>query len=263
MYTETDMLQRTLLLLGDETMERIKHTKVIVFGVGGVGSWCVESLVRSGMCHITIVDSDRVCFSNINRQLMATIKTVGQVKVEALKERLLTLNPDADIKACQQVFNEETAKDFQLEEYDYIIDAIDSLKDKALLIEMACNTKAHFFSSMGAALKLDPTRIRVAEFWKVQGCPLARALRQRFKKQKSRPAHKFLCVYSEELLKNKKRDAESSASSNLKDTLNEINQPNNDKQDLHRAQPNGSIMHITAIFGLTIAGLVLQDIAEK
>ena len=199
MGIERGIFNRAQLLLGSDAMERLNSIKVIIFGVGGVGSWCAESLVRSGISHMTVVDSDRVCITNINRQLMATVKTVGQVKVEALKERLLTINPMAEIDARQQIFSEETADSFCLDSYDYIIDAIDSLKDKRLLIEMACNTKAVFFSSMGAALKMDPTRIKVAEFWKVEGCPLARALRQRFKRLKRKPARKFLCVYSDEL----------------------------------------------------------------
>ena len=194
MGIERGIFNRAQLLLGSDAMERLGKIRVIIFGVGGVGSWCAESLVRSGISHLTVVDSDRVCITNINRQLMATVKTVGQVKVEALKERLLTINPMAEIDARQQIFSEETANSFCLESYDYIIDAIDSLKDKRLLIEMACQTKAVFFSSMGAALKMDPTRIKVAEFWKVEGCPLARALRQRFKRLKRKPARKFLCV---------------------------------------------------------------------
>ena len=112
---------------------------------------------------------------------MATTKTVGQVKVEALKERLLTINPSAEITALQKIFSQETAKEFDLDSYDYIIDAIDSLKDKAQLILLACQTKAKLFSSMGAALKLDPTRIKVTEFWKVQGDPLAGAIRKKLK----------------------------------------------------------------------------------
>ena len=164
MGIERGIFNRAQLLLGSDAMERLGKIRVIIFGVGGVGSWCAESLVRSGISHLTVVDSDRVCITNINRQLMATVKTVGQVKVEALKERLLTINPMAEIDARQQIFSEETANSFCLESYDYIIDAIDSLKDKRLLIEMACQTKAVFFSSMGAALKMDPTRIKVAEF---------------------------------------------------------------------------------------------------
>ena len=182
------MFQRAELLLGNEAMECIAQKRVIIFGVGGVGSWCAECLVRSGIHQLTIVDSDRVCITNVNRQLMATTLTVGQVKVDVLKERLLTINPQAEITALQKVFTQETADEFGLESYDYIIDAIDSLKDKALLILMACQTNAKLFSSMGAALKMDPTRIRVTEFWKVQGDPLARALRNRFKHDKQFPA---------------------------------------------------------------------------
>ena len=234
MAIEQAIFRRAELLLGDEAMSRIAEKRVIIFGVGGVGSWCAESLVRSGIRELTIVDSDCVSVTNINRQLMATTKTVGQVKVDALKERLLTINPSAEITALQQVFNAETASQFGLEEYDYIIDAIDSLKDKALLILLACQTKAKLFSSMGAALKLDPTRIKTAEFWKVTGDPLARALRNRFKRDKQFPKRKFQCVYSDELLQNQKPI---------------------DPDD----KGNGSIVHITAIFGMMLAGLVIQD----
>ena len=247
-------------------MERLNSIKVIIFGVGGVGSWCAESLVRSGISHLTVVDSDRVCITNINRQLMATVKTVGQVKVEALKERLLTINPMAEIDARQQIFSEETADSFCLDSYDYIIDAIDSLKDKRLLIEMACNTKAVFFSSMGAALKMDPTRIKVAEFWKVEGCPLARALRQRFKRLKRKPARKFLCVYSDELLENKGHNASCGTEKCMCPKAK--NGPGdaallNHEWCSSKAQINGSLMHITAIFGMTIAGLVVKDAAGR
>jgi len=234
MAIEPAIFRRAELLLGDEAMSRIAEKRVIIFGVGGVGSWCAEGLIRSGIRRLTIVDSDFVSVTNINRQLMATTKTVGQVKVDALKERLLTINPSAEITALQQIFTAETAESFELDSYDYIIDAIDSLKDKALLILMATKTQAKLFSSMGAALKLDPTRIRIAEFWKVTGDPLARALRNRFKRDKVFPKRKFQCVYSDELLENKKPI---------------------DPDD----KGNGSIVHITAIFGFMLAGLVIQD----
>ena len=210
------------------------------FGVGGVGSWCAESLVRSGIRQLTIVDSDRVCITNINRQLMATTKTVGQVKVDALKERLLSINP-------KQIFSEETAESFELDTYDYIIDAIDSLKDKAALILLACKTKAKFFSSMGAALKLDPTRIKVTEFWKVQGDPLARAIRKKFKHYGQFPEKKFQVVYSDELLDNLGR------------------QPDDEEvpSTFNKPQTNGSLAHITAIFGFTLAGLVISDAGQR
>ena len=266
MGIERGIFNRAQLLLGSDAMERLGSIKVIIFGVGGVGSWCAESLVRSGISHLTVVDSDRVCITNINRQLMATVKTVGQVKVEALKERLLTINPMAEIDARQQIFSEETADSFCLDSYDYIIDAIDSLKDKRLLIEMACNTKAVFFSSMGAALKMDPTRIKVAEFWKVEGCPLARALRQRFKRLKRKPARKFLCVYSDELLENKGQNASCGPEKCM--CPKSKNGPGdaallNHEWCSSKAQINGSLMHITAIFGMTIAGLVVKDAAGR
>jgi tRNA A37 threonylcarbamoyladenosine dehydratase len=225
------IFHRSELLLGEEAMSRIGEKRVIIFGVGGVGSWCAESLVRSGIKHLTIVDSDSVCVSNINRQLMATTETVGQVKVDVLRERLLTINPSAEITAIHAFFTTETAESFHLDTYDYIIDAIDSLKDKALLILMACETKATFFASMGAALKLDPTRIKIAEFWKVQGDPLARVLRKRFKHEGQYPSRKFLCVYSDELIEAK--------------------------------EGKGSLVHITAIFGFMLSSLVIQDAIKE
>ena len=222
------MFQRAEQLLGTDAMKRIGAQRVIIFGVGGVGSWCAEALVRTGVKHLTLVDFDRVDVTNINRQLMATQQTIGQVKVEALRERLLTINPQAEITALCKLFDEESAPTFALDSYDFIIDAIDSLKDKALLIELACQTKAKFFSSMGAALKLDPTRVQVAEFWKVKGDPLARALRNRFKKQQRFPKRKFKCVFSDEPAR-------------------------------HVGEVKGSLVQITAVFGMTLASLVIQE----
>ena len=262
MAIEQAIFRRAELLLGDEAMDRIGEKRVIIFGVGGVGSWCAESLVRSGIKHLTIVDSDRVCITNINRQLMATTKTVGQVKVDALKERLQSINPSAEITALQQIFTAETAESFQLDTYDYIIDAIDSLKDKALLILMATKTKAKFFSSMGAALKLDPTRIKTAEFWKVHGDPLARALRKRFKRDGQYPKRKFLCIYSDELLENKGHNATCGTEQCMcPKAKNGPGDPSllNHEWCSSKAQINGTLAHITAIFGFMLAGLVVQD----
>lgn len=233
---------RVELLLGEATTIRIAEKHVIVFGVGGVGSWCAESLIRTGIRHLTIVDSDIVCTTNINRQLMATTETVGQPKVEALKARLLAINPEAEIVALQKVFTEENADEFGLNGYDYIIDAIDSLKDKAALILKACASSAILYSSMGAALKLDPTRIRVAEFWKVEGDPLARALRKKFKHQQRFPSKKFQCIFSDELLENQ-------GAQPIEETPSMFN----------KLQTNGSLAHITAIFGFMLAGLVIQN----
>lgn len=241
-----DIFNRARLLLGDEGMKRIAAKRVLLFGVGGVGSWCAESLVRSGIMHLTIVDADTVNVTNVNRQLMATTRTVGQVKVEALKERLLEINPEAEITPFQKLFTAENAADFQLDSYDYIIDCIDSLKDKTALIELASHSPAALFSSMGAALKIDPTRIRVAEFWDVNGDPLARAIRKKFRKEGRETGKPVLCVYSDELLENR----------------GEAQQPSADDV-IKKACVNGSLAHITAIFGHTLAGLVLKDILTR
>ncbi|MBQ2123508.1 MAG: tRNA threonylcarbamoyladenosine dehydratase [Bacteroidaceae bacterium] len=241
-----EIFSRSARLLGTEAMERMAHAKVIVFGVGGVGSWVAEALVRTGFQHITIVDSDVVAESNINRQLMATTLTVGQPKVAALRTHLLTLNPAADVVAMQMAYTAATAQDFGLQDYDYIIDCIDSLEHKASLILHATQTGAKFYSSMGAALKLDPTKIEVAEFWKVKGCPLGAALRRRFKKAGTLPKRRFRCVFSQELKSN--HDLPTSAEAQ-------------GMWDARKAQINGSLVHITAIFGMTLAGMVVQDVA--
>ena len=239
MNTEKEYFQRTELLLGEDTVQSIAEKKVIVFGVGGVGSWCAEGLIRSGIQKLTIVDFDCVCATNINRQLMATPTTIGQAKVDVLKERLLSINPSAKIIAIQEAYNSDTADNFHLEEYDFVIDAIDSLDNKALLIRHACDSGATLFSSMGAALKIDPLKINIAEFWKVKGCPLAAALRRRFKKSGLFPSKKFKCIYSEELLENK-----GNATENGK-------------------RVNGTIAHITAIFGFMLSHLVISTISEE
>lgn len=266
MGIEKGIFKRMELLVGEHVMKKTADTRVIIFGVGGVGSWCAESLVRSGIRHLTIVDSDRVCITNINRQLMATTKTVGRVKVEVLKERLLEINPNAEIDAQQKIYDENTAASFHIEDYDYIIDAIDSLKDKALLILEACKTNAVFYSSMGAALKMDVSKIGVAEFWKVKGCPLARALRGKFRKQKIRPRHKFMCVYSEELLSNIGHNStcgtEHCMCPKAKTGPGDPSLVNHEWCS-SKAQINGTVAHVTAIFGFTIAGLVMNDIYSK
>ncbi len=250
MNLEKSIFNRVALLTGEETINQLKNTRIIIFGLGGVGSWCAESLVRTGIGNITLVDNDIVCATNINRQLPATTKNIGKPKIEVLKERFLEINPNAIVTTKQQVYNQETAESFCLNEFDCIIDAIDSLKDKALLIENACKTNAFFVSSMGAALKSDPQKIKTAEFWNVKGCPLARALRQKFKRLKTFPVKKFTCVYSDELLENQIVEP-------LEDDVNK------ESWSKFKAQANGTFAHITAIFGFTLAGLVVNHLVEK
>lgn len=256
MSIEKDIFQRTELLLGENYILKAKEKKVILFGVGGVGSWCAETLIRSGIGELTIVDSDLVAPSNINRQLMATTKTIGKIKTKVLKERLLEINPEAKITALQKIYSEDTYSDFELDSYDFIIDAIDSLANKVHLIQTATRTKAVFFSSMGAALKLDPTRIKVAEFWKVQGCPLAAALRGRLKKSGG-VSKKFKCVFSDELLKNQGEEIP------IPKAEEDNTELKADNWSAKKARINGTISYMPAMFGMTLAGLVVQAINNQ
>ena len=216
-------------------MTRLKEIRVIIFGTGGVGSWCAEALVRTGLRHLTIVDSDCVADSNCNRQLMATVKTLGRLKVEVLAERFAEISPEAEVTALSLRYTAETAEQFHLEDYDYVVDCIDSVRDKAdLILRTTGNARSKLFSSMGAALRTDPTLVRTAEFRNVKGDALARALRNRFKKEGRFPGRKFRCVYSEEQA----------------------------AHNLFEGDGNGSLMTVTAAFGLTLASLVINDLRK-
>lgn len=251
----SEIFNRAALLTGTAKLEEFTRKRIIIFGVGGVGSWTAETLVRTGFTDITIVDADRVAVSNINRQLPATSSTVGEVKVEVMRRRLLDINPDANITAIHGFYNAGTAGSYDLASYDYIVDAIDSLTDKALLIlrataAMAETRRTVLVSSMGAALKLDPSRIRVDEFWKVKGCPLAAALRRKFKKSGNFPARKFQCVYSDELVPNQPIPTEQVVTTDI--------QPGTQPLTFNKVATNGSLMHITSIFGITLASLIIR-----
>ncbi len=217
---------RTEQLLGTEALARLQQIRVILFGVGGVGGWCAEALVRTGVQHLTIVDFDTVAVSNVNRQVVAVSDNIGRVKVEEMKKRLLAINPDAEIVAVNKKYDATTANDFDLSAYDYVIDAIDTLAQKALLIVEASKSSATLFSSMGAGRKVDASRIRVSEFWKVQGCVLARALRTYFKKTNELPQKAFQCVWSDETAQ----------------------------------KPSGTLAHIVGIFGFRLAECVIKCI---
>ena len=227
-------------LLGTDGLAQLTRARVILFGVGGVGGWCADALVRSGIGHLTLVDPDCVDVTNINRQLPATTRTVGRPKVEVLRERLLEINPLCDVTALQERYT--LGADFQLAGYDVIIDAIHSLTDKANLILEATACPGAFFSSMGAACKMDPTQVRVAEFFDVRGCPLGAALRKRLRKNGTLPAKKFLCVYDEQVLPNLGPELDPGPG---------------------KAVANGTLAPITGIFGFTLAGLAIEHIVGK
>ncbi len=229
-------LQRTALLAGDDMMARMADTRIIVFGVGGVGSWCVEALARTGFGHITIVDPDEVAPSNLNRQLPALHSTLGLPKVEVLARRIADINPACEVTAIAGAYTPDNADTFRIDTYDYVVDAIDSLSDKADLIlrctDPATGPRRKFVSSMGAARKMRPDKVCTAEFWKVDGCPLARALRTRFRRSGIFPKRKFTCVYSPETLPHRKEGPRG---------------------------VNGTFAHATAVFGLTLASLIVDN----
>ncbi|MDP4292027.1 MAG: tRNA threonylcarbamoyladenosine dehydratase [Bacteroidota bacterium] len=265
MNIEKGIFQRTALLFGNDKMDRLASKKVIIFGIGGVGSWCAESLVRTGIKKLTIVDSDRVCITNINRQILATTLTVGEVKTEALKKRLLDINPSAEITAIQKIYNQDNHDQFDLDAYDFIIDAIDSVSSKIHLIRSATRTHAKFFSSMGASLKIDPTKVKIAEFWDVKGCPLAARIRKMIRKG-DLPAKEFQCVYSDELLNNL-GEGTSCGTEKCMCPKSKCS-PGDPELANHewcskKAVINGTVAHITAIFGFTLAGLVIQSIYHE
>jgi len=246
--------QRLAMLAGLDALEKLRRTKVLVFGVGGVGSWCAEALVRSGIGKIGIVDFDTVCASNVNRQLQATGRTLGRAKVEVLKERLLEINPDCEVTAWEKMFSLETAGGFGIETADYVIDAIDSLTHKLDLIETSCASGAvsgvKLFSSMGMARKMDPTRIKAADIWKTQGCPLARVVRQGLRKRGFRG--NFTVVYGEECLDNIPLDF-----------TGDDNVDNIDDKGTNQKIPNGSIVTVTATAGMILASLVLRNVCDN
>lgn len=190
---------RTAALLGSDALQRLREAHVLLFGCGGVGGWAAEALIRTGVGHLALVDKDIVEASNLNRQLVATTNSLGHPKVEALRERLLCINPQAEILTFHAPFTASTAADFPIAESRILLDAIDSVPDKATLILRSCQTPGTtLISAMGAARRTDPLQVRVSDFAKVQGCPLARALRTRFKKDGNWPTRKFLCVWSAE-----------------------------------------------------------------
>ncbi|MBQ6978358.1 MAG: tRNA threonylcarbamoyladenosine dehydratase [Paludibacteraceae bacterium] len=226
-----DFFSRSEALLGAEGMDRLRNARVILFGVGGVGSWCAEALIRTGLTHLTIVDGDVVQSSNVNRQLPATRETIGRPKVEVLRERLLTINPEAEITAIPKNYyadgKTDSSADLQLASYDFLIDAIDSVVAKTDLIINATRVRGmKVFSSMGAALRFDPTTVTTGELMSIKGDALAKAVRARMKKIGLHPYRKVRCVYSTE--------------------------------QAHPCETRGSLMQVTAVFGCTLASMVIN-----
>lgn len=236
---------RTALLLGDLAMKRLAAARVIVMGCGGVGGWCAEALARSGIGHLTVVDSDTVAPSNINRQIIATYPDLCQLKADAMARRIHAIAPHCRVHAVAGVCTAANMHTFDLDGHDIIVDAIDSVADKtALIVAATACRRARLVSSMGAALKTDPGRIRTAPFDKVSGDPLARAIRQRLKKTGQKPRRKFACVYSDENVPNRLE-------------VGPADTPNGTKR------VNGTLVTVTAAFGLHLAHLAIMRIVNR
>ncbi len=191
-----DIFQRTRLLLGDEAMDKLNKSRVAVFGIGGVGGHCTEALVRSGIGGIALIDNDTVAPSNLNRQLVATQSTVGMLKTDAAEARLLDINPEIRIDKYNLFYTPETAEQIDLSQFDYIVDAIDTVAGKLTLAEKAQEAGVPIISSMGAGNKLNPADFEVADIYKTSVCPLAKVMRRECKK---RGIKRLKCVYSKEL----------------------------------------------------------------
>ena len=247
--------QRLELLVGAEAVERLAKTRAVVVGLGGVGSWCAEALARSGVGRITLIDSDAVCVTNINRQVQALASTVGADKAASLAARLKQINPLCEIVLYNSVFSRETQEQFGIARGDYVIDAIDSLTHKLDLIEYARERGAALFSSMGTAQKLDPTRLAVSDIWDTQGCPLARLVRQGLRKRGF--AGNFLCVYSREQIP--ARQAQTEPACGKAECFCATRGAGHD-WCASKKIINGSVVTVTATAGMILASLVVRDV---
>lgn len=246
-----NQFSRTELLFGKEAMEKLANARVAVFGVGGVGGYTVEALARSGVGTFDIIDDDKVCLTNINRQIIATRKTVGKYKVEVMKERILEINPKAIVHTHQCFYTPETADQFDFSEYTYVVDAIDTVTGKIELVMRAQAAGVPIMSSMGAGNKLDPTKFEVTDIYKTSVCPLAKVMR---KELKARRVKKLKVVYSKELVRKPIEDMSISCRANC------ICPPGAERKCTDRRQIPGSTAFVPSVAGLIIAGEVIKDI---
>lgn len=247
--TMTEQFSRTEMLIGGDAMDRLAHARVAVFGVGGVGGYVCEALARSGVGALDLIDNDTVCLSNLNRQIIATHKTVGRYKTEVMKERILDINPNARVRIHQCFFLPENADQFPFEEYDYVVDAVDTVTAKIELVLRAQEKNVPVISSMGAGNKLDASAFRVADIYETKVCPLAKVMRRELKK---RNVEHLKVVYSEEEpmkpIGQEKGAAEEAGAENGQITAGRRSTP-------------GSIAFVPSVAGLIVAGEVVKDLA--
>lgn len=245
---------RTELLLGKVGMEKLAGARVAVFGIGGVGGYVCEALVRSGVGAFDLIDDDKVCLTNINRQIIATRKTVGKYKVDVMQERMQEINPDVKVQVHKCFFLPENAAKFPFAEYDYVVDAVDTVTAKLELIMKAKEAGVPIISSMGAGNKLDASQFKVADIYQTRVCPLAKVMRRELKK---RGVEKLKVVYSEEMPTRPVEDMTISCRTNC------ICPPGAKHKCTERRDIPGSVAFVPSVVGLIIAGEVVKDLTGR
>lgn len=246
-----NQFSRTQLLLGQEGMEKLFQARVAVFGIGGVGGYTVEALARSGVGTLDLIDDDRICLTNLNRQIFATRKTVGQYKVDIAQQRILEINPKAVVHTYKTFYAPQTAELFDFSQYDYVVDAIDTVTGKLELVEQAEKAGVPIISSMGAGNKMDPTAFEVADIYETSVCPLARVMRRELKR---RGIRKLKVVYSKEPPMTPIDDMSISCRTNC------VCPPGTARKCTQRRQVPGSNAFVPSVVGLIIAGEVVKDL---
>ncbi len=247
-----DQFSRTELLLGKEGMERLAASCVAIFGIGGVGGYTVEALARSGIGAFVLIDNDTVCSTNLNRQIIATRKTIGQYKTDVMKERILDINPDAKVEVRKCFFLPENADEFDFSQYSYVVDAIDTVTAKLEIIERAQKCHVPVISCMGAGNKLDPTKFQVADIYETSGCPLAKVMRRECRK---RGIHALKVVYSAEKCVRPSDDMEISCRTHC------VCPPGTKRKCTERRDIPGSVSFVPSVAGLILAGEVIKDLS--
>lgn len=246
-----NQFSRTQLLLGPEAMEKLAGSRVAIFGIGGVGGYVCEALVRSGIGSFDLIDNDKVCLTNLNRQIIATRKTLGKYKADVMKERMLEINPDAKVDVHKCFFLPENAGQFQFEEYDYVVDAVDTVSAKIEIVLRAQEKNIPVISCMGAGNKLDAGAFRVADIYKTKMCPLAKVMRRELKK---RGVRKLKVVYSEEAPRHPLKDMSDDCKTDC------ICLPEPALSHPERREIPGSVAFVPSAAGLIIAGEVVRDL---
>ena len=248
-----DQFARTQLLLGVDAMNKLKNSRVAVFGVGGVGGYSVEALARSGVGAVDLIDDDKVCLTNINRQIIADVKTIGKYKVDVARDRILSINPRCKVTTYQCFYLPQNAKDFDFSQYDYVIDAVDTVTAKINLVMQANENGVPVISSMGAGNKLDPTAFVVSDIYKTDVCPLAKVMRRELKK---RNIKNLKVVYSKEKPLIPIEDESISCRSHC------VCPPGAERKCTDRRTIPGSVAFVPSVVGLIIAGEVIKDLIK-